>query len=71
MLLGEFLVFLFFLLGGVEKLAIFALSTEATLNPELAGLFGLLLMNEGTVLLDAFASCIVPAYFSSVLSLHG
>ncbi len=71
MLFGELLVFLFFLLGGVEKLAVFALPAEATLNPELTGLFSLLLMHEGTVFLDTFASCVVSAYFSSVLSFHG
>jgi hypothetical protein len=69
-LLHEVLALLFFLLGGVEELTIFSLSAEASFEQELAGLFGLLLMHKGTVLFDALAACIIPAYFSFISLLH-
>lgn len=71
MFLGK--VFIFFLLffGGMEELAVFAFATEASLNQELAWLFGLLLMDKGAVGLNALSPGVVSTYFSAVLSLHG
>ena len=69
--LHEFLVLFLLLLGSVEELAVLAFSAEPCFCPELAGLFGLLLVDEGTVFLDTFAPGVISADFASVLSFHG
>ncbi len=70
MFLQKVLILLFFFLGGMEELAIFALATEASLSPELARLFGLLLVHKWTVGFNALAPSVVSAYLSPVLALH-
>jgi hypothetical protein len=55
----------------MEELAVFAFATEASLNPELAWLFGLLLMDKGAVGLNALSPSVVSTDLSPVLSLHG
>lgn len=69
-LIDELLILLLLLPCGMIKLAVLALATVASLGPELAWFFGLLLMHEGAVLLNAFTVRIVPADLAFLLSFH-
>lgn len=69
--LHELLLFFLLLFCRMKELTVLTFAAESCLNPELTRLFGLLLVDERTVLLNTFAACIIPADFAPFLSLHG